>query len=379
MHSMSADLHRTPLCVDREDHSFAMISGKRHLNFTSNDYLNLATHPDVISTVILAVSEFGLGSGASPQVSGFTTAHDELEKSCAAFLKRDAALLFNSGYHANLAVMTTIANRETLIIADKYCHASLLDGMSLSRAKLIRYQHQDLDHAETLLKKYSHRKKIIVSESIFSMEGRITRADELAILASRYRTPLIMDDAHAVGVLGKNGGGVTEHYSLTQDQLPCLITPFGKALGSMGAVVSGSRELIDHLYQSARTHRYSTAIPAAICKGTSKAIALAQSQSHERAFLQLLSDHFNQTASQYHLTLASDDLTPIKSILIGNNDRVIQLQAALLEKGFFVSAIRPPTVPANTARIRISLNINHTQEQISQLLKAMKECYEKIR
>lgn len=361
---------RERIVVENRDQQYVTVNKQSLLNFASNDYLQLANHPAVKKSFATAADIYGLGSGSSPAVSGYTSVHQALEEAFADFLDRDKALLFNSGYHANLAALTTFANRNTTIVADKHIHASIIDGALLSRATLHRYAHQDFVQAESFLK---NNPSLLITESVFSMEGDITNIATLAQLANQYQSMLIVDDAHGVGVLGTKGKGACDYFGLSQQNVPCLITPFGKALGSMGAIISGSTELIDALLQSARSYRYSTAIPAAICAATLTALTLLQNESWRREQLQSLITHFNQEAAKHNLSLSSQDATPIRSILIGCNETVMQLQQYLMTKGFFVSAIRPPTVPKNTARIRVSLTCDISPESITQLLNHIAE------
>ena len=371
-------LLRSRTTITERTDKHVLVDGNLLLNFCSNDYLNLSTHPDVIAAFIQGVQAFGLGSGSSPAISGYSAAHQQLEEAAAEFLQRDRAMLFNSGYHANLGVLTTFANRHTSIIADKLCHASLIDGITLSRAKHLRYHHNDIMHAELLLKKNSCE-KLVVSESVFSMEGDIADVRSLSTLALKQQAMLIVDDAHGIGVLGQHGRGICEHLQLSSHDVPCLVSPLGKSPGSMGAIVSGSSDVIDMLLQSARTYRYSTAIPAAICTATLAALKILSSDNERREKLRALSAFFLRETSRRGLALTSFDTTPIKSILIGSNQATFALQQKLIERGLFVSCIRPPTVPVNKARIRISLNCAHTEMDILHLLDALAEAYEQLR
>ncbi len=359
---------RERIAIEDRNKQYVTINGNELINFTSNDYLHIADHPAVKKSFANAALKYGLGSGSSPLISGYTTLHQALEETMAQFLNRDKALLFNSGYHANLAIVTTFAQRKSVIVADKLCHASLIDGITLSRGKLHRYAHQDFIHAEKLLQHFRTSTKLLITESVFSMEGDITNIHELAQLAEENRAMFVVDDAHGIGILGANGNGACEHFQLSQKEVPCLITPLGKAIGSVGAVVTGSNELIEALLQSARSYRYSTALPAAICAGTITAIEVLQTESWRRSYLQELIKHFNHEAMKRNLTLSSNAETPIKSIVVGCNQTVVDLQQYLLSHGLFVSSIRPPTVPKNSARIRISLTSALDKSAITTLL-----------
>jgi 8-amino-7-oxononanoate synthase len=353
--------------VQYRNHAHIVIKNKMLINFTSSDYLGLAAHPDIKKSLAKSALRYGLGSTSSPLISGYSKAHHLLEEKWAEFLNRDKALLFNSGYHANLGVITTLCDRQCTIIADKYCHASLLDGIQLSRAHSFRFKHNDDHHAEFLLKNTKQNAhSLLISESVFSMRGDITIAESLAKLAKKYQATLLIDDAHGIGVLGKQGKGITEITQLSQTDLPCLVTPLGKAVGSMGALVSGPAELIDALVQFAKTYRYSTALPAAICQATLCAINLMEKESWRREFLQHLIRYFNMNAKARNIKLISFDETPIRCIVINDSSIALTIQNELIDYGFYVSCIRPPTVPKSL--IRISLTSSHTETQIERLL-----------
>jgi 8-amino-7-oxononanoate synthase len=347
------------------------------INFCSNDYLNLSTHPKVIKAFRQGAQQYGLGSGASPSVSGYTFAHHQLEEKLAEFLQRDKAILFNSGYHANLGVITTFANRNSTIIADKLCHASLIDGIVLSRARCKRYRHNDYSHAEKIFQLSRQRRDelLFITESVFSMQGDITNVKKLVSIANN-EAMLLVDDAHGIGVLGKKGGGICDYYQLSQSDVPCLVTPFGKALGSFGAIVSGSSDIIDALIQCARTYRYSTALPPAVCSATLASLTVLMEESWRRSKLQALITFFIKEAKLRNLPCTSFDETPIKSIITGCNKLTLKIQHKLAHRGFLVSCIRPPTVPINQSCIRISLNCMHTEEQIICLLNLLHDYFE---
>jgi 8-amino-7-oxononanoate synthase len=342
------------------------------INFTQNDYLALATHPLVKHAFKRGVDQYGLGSGASPSLAGFYAAQHELEEKMAAFLQRDRALLFNSGFNANLSVMTAIANRHTHVFADKFCHASILEGIQLSRAKLFRFRHNDVAHAKSLLQNHPE-KSVLVTESVFSMDGDISPVDQLSAMLKPFEATLIVDDAHGIGVLGKNGRGICDYYQLSQKEVPCLVVPFGKAFASMGAVVAGEKKVIESLLQFAKAYRYTTALPPAIAVATLTVLELLQKETWRREKLQALIDFFNQEATARQLPLLSTAPTPIKSIVIGDNERALHIQKVLQEKGFLTACIRPPTVPVNSARIRLSLNCLHEERDIIALLDLITE------
>lgn len=370
------NLLRKRFLIENRNGANITLQGKPVVNFCSNDYLNIADHPKIKDAFIRGIHDYGSGSGASSLVSGYFKPHYLLEEAFSEFLNREKSILFNSGYHANLGVLPVFAKRNSVVIADKLCHASLIDGIVLSRAKHARYHHNDMAHAEKLLKQYSNN-TLLVTESIFSMQGNIANIRKLADLATSFQSMLIVDDAHGIGVLGENGRGICEHFNLSQQDVPCLITPLGKSFASFGAIVSGSKAVIETLLQFARTYCYTTAMPPAISCATLETLNIINNETWRREKLKYLSDLFTKLAHERNLSLASFDQTPIKSILVGSNKIALEIQDALLKKGFFVSCIRPPTVPINTARIRISLNCNHSEENIIRLLDEL-HAYKKI-
>lgn len=371
-------LVRNRCLVENRFNGLIKIKGKWVNHFCSNDYLNIATHPKIKKAFVTGVNRYGLGSGASSLVSGYYKPHAALEEAFAEFLHRDRAVLFNSGYHANLGVLQTFANRNTVVIADKLCHASLIDGIILSRAKHYRYS----ELQTTLIEKWfntslqkKHKNFLIVTEGVFSMEGRIADIPQLAAIATKHSALLIVDDAHALGVLGQHGRGSCDYFNVTQKEVPCLITPLGKGLGSLGAIVSGSHSVIEPLLQFARTYRYTTALPPAVSVATLAALKLIQQEPWRSEHVRFLSVFFNAEAEKRGLNLSSIDPTPVKCILVGSNKKVLDIQSRLFEKGFMVSAIRPPTVPKNTARLRICLNYLHNETQIIALLDHIHSCF----
>jgi 8-amino-7-oxononanoate synthase len=370
-------LKRNLVPIDQRSSAYIYIKGKALLNFGSNDYLGIGTNRRIKKAFSEGASIYGLGSGGSPLVSGYSALHQKLEEEFSCFLNRDKALLFSSGYHANMGVITALGDPRSIVISDKLCHASLLDGIQLSRAQHIRYAHNNVSQAETILQKYSaSSRKIIVTEGVFSMEGDISPMRELVHLSKRHKAFLIVDDAHGIGVLGDKGQGVCDYYCLSQEQVPCLIAPLGKAFGSMGAVVSGSESLIESLKQFAKSYKYTTALPPAISYATLEALKIIKTETWRRDKLSFLISCFIQEAKKRSLSTSSIAETPIKSIVIGDEKDALKLHYNLLEKGFFVPCIRPPTVPRGTARLRVSLNCMHQVQHIKDLLDHMADFHE---
>lgn len=350
---------RTRYQVAERKQTQVIINRKPVINFCSNDYLSLAEHPLVKQAFADGAAVHGSGSGSSSLVSGFTRAHAKLEHAFADYFQHERALLFNSGYHANLGVVTALANRHSTIIADKYIHASLIDSIVLSRARHYRYKHNDVTHATELAHNYPP--SLFITESVFSMHGDAADIPALAALSKQHQALFIVDNAHGFGVLDKS-----------KTKIDCLITPLGKAAASFGAIVSGEHDLIEDIMQRARTYRYSTALPPAVCQASLAALKIIQTETWRREKLTNLIGVFMQQAEKYQLPLLSADATPIKSIVVGNHKKVLALQHALLASGFFVACIRPPTVPTHQTCLRISINTHHDEHQILTLLEKIK-------
>lgn len=342
------------------------IKEKTYIDFSSNDYLGLRKHPMITDALVNAVKQHGFGSGASACISGYSNAHEMLEESFAKWLGVDAVLVFNSGYLANIGVISALANRTSTVFSDKLCHASLLDGLILSGAKHVRYRHDDIQHLRQLAA--MHKPDFIVTESVFSMEGDIANLPAIVKLAKTYQSALFIDDAHGIGVLGEHGLGVIDHFELKPEDFACLILPLGKAFNAMGAIVAGSSTMISAILQLSKAYRYTTALPAALCSAIQSTLHIVQEEEWRRLQLRKNIHCFISYAREKKLCLVSEAETPIKTLIVGENHEVLVLQDSLLSKGFYVAAIRPPTVPKGTARLRISLNSLHHQEEIIALV-----------
>lgn len=343
------------------------IAGERYINFASNDYLGLIHHPSINAAMITGIEQYGVGSGASAMVTGYFYEHDSIEREFAQWLGFDHAILFNSGYCANIGVMAALLSREDTVLSDKLCHASLLDGIQLSRAKHYRYQHNNVTHLQEIAA--TVKPDMIVSESIFSMQGDIAPIASLITVAERHQAGLVIDDAHGIGVLGDDGRGISQY----KCPLLCVVIPLGKAFNAMGAIVAGNGKLIESVLQFSRSYRYTTALPPAICCALNAGLKIIQSETWRRKTLNENICFFNAEARARKLPLVSMDKTPIRVISIGNNQKMLWLQEQLLKQGIYVAAIRPPTVPKNSARLRISLNSLHTRSEITCLLDKIAE------
>lgn len=363
---IQASLFRKRLVITERDAEWVIISGKRCINFCSNDYLGLANHPAVNAAFIHGIQRYGTGSGSSALISGYFKSQQLLEENFAAFLNRDRAIFFNSGYLANLGVITSLANRKSVIISDKLCHASLLEAIQLSKAKHYRYPHQDIAQVGFLLS--SKRANFLVTEGVFSMEGDITPLSSLVDLVVSQDILTVVDDAHGIGILGKSGGGICEHWNLSQLEVPCLIAPLGKAFGCAGAIVAGRSDIIESVLQFSRSYRNTTALPPALALAVLQSLKIVQSELWRREKLEMLSQTFVRCAKKNGLKLISNDSIPIKCLAVFDNRKTQYVQQKMIDFGFFVSCIRPPSVPKGSARIRISINCCHTEMQIIQLL-----------
>ncbi|TPQ29650.1 8-amino-7-oxononanoate synthase [Methylomonas koyamae] len=363
------NLYRRRRVVDGPQAVELQVEGCRLLNFCSNDYLGLANHPDVVEAFKAGADRYGCGSGAAHLICGHSSAHHALEEELAAFTGRERALLFSTGYMANLGAISALVGRGDSVFEDRLNHASLLDGGLLAGARFQRYRHADTDELRAKLDRAQGR-ALIVSDGVFSMDGDLAPLPDLARLAEAYQAGLLVDDAHGFGVLGRNGGGVVEHFGLSAEQVPILVGTLGKAFGTFGAFVAGSAELIEYLIQKARTYVYTTALPPAVAEATRVGLRLLQTESWRREQLQALIGHFRRGAEQQGLRLM-ESATAIQPLLVGDSGRALAASRELAELGFWVGAIRPPTVPAGSARLRITFTAHHSLQQVDALLTAL--------
>ena len=340
------------------------------LNFCSNDYLGLSGHPEVVRAFADAALKHGVGSGASHLVTGHTREHEVLEEALAAFTGREKALVYSTGYMANMGVISALADQKSAVVADKLNHASLIDGCRLSGATVARYRHADADHATELLAAIAPevKSRLLVTDGIFSMDGDLAPLPDLARASKVANAWLVVDDAHALGVVGDTGRGSCEHFGLTSDDVPVLIGTFGKAFGTFGAFVAGDADLIDFLVQKSRTYIYTTALPAAVAAATFAALDVAQRDTWRR-------ERVLSHARRVHgvLGLPGTSVSPIVPVILGDEARALQASRELEERGFLVTAIRPPTVPAGTARLRVTLSATHEDAQVDALIAALAE------
>ena len=368
-----ADQLRTRRIVDGPQDASMLVDGKRVMSYASNDYLGLANHPKVVEAAMRALKRYGLGAGASHMVSGHMRAHHELEEKLGAYLGLPKALLFSSGYAANLGILTALAGRGDSIFADKLNHASLNDAALLSRANFKRYPHCDLVKLEALLadveSKKSSGRKLIVTDAVFSMDGDIAPLPELLKLAERYDALLVIDDAHGFGVLGYRGKGSLEHFNLKSERIVYMAT-LGKAAGGYGAFVAGHEDIVEWILQSARSYIFTTATPPAIAAAMQASLEVMQEDRERLKHLRTLIDFFGDSLKLKHARLPFSQ-TAIQPILIGDNTTTLAFAEALRDRHMLVPAIRPPTVPAGTSRLRVSITAAHSADDLFDLITAL--------
>jgi 8-amino-7-oxononanoate synthase len=356
--------------IDRADGMWVERNGRRLLSFCSNDYLGLAQHPALIGALKRAADEEGVGSGSAHLICGHRSAHAALEEALAEWTGRERALLFSTGYMANLGVMQALLQRDDVCVQDKLNHACLLDGAQLAGAELKRYPHADVEGAARQLAARPDAAALLATDGVFSMDGDIAPLRELAELCRREQASLMVDDAHGLGVLGMQGEGSVTDAGLSQNDVPVLMATLGKALGCSGAFVAGSADLIDGLVQSARTYIYTTAMPPALAAATLAAVRLAQSEGWRRDKLHALIARFRAGAAQLGLPLMPSP-TAIQPLLLGDAKAALGAAEALERDGLLVTAIRPPTVPQGKARLRITLSTAHEEADVDRLLDAL--------
>lgn len=366
----AAGLRRVARTVEHADGVHLRIDGRDLVSFASNDYLGLSQHPEVVRSMQAAANRWGVGSTAAHLLGGHRAPHAELEREVAAWLGYESALLFSTGYLANLGVIAGLMQRGDVCVQDKLNHACLIDGATLAGCALRRYPHNDVDAAARQLDAAGDAPTLIATDGVFSMDGDLAPLPALAALARDRGALLFVDDAHGFGVLGPDGQGSPEHCGLGARDVPLRMVTLGKALGCGGALVLGARELVDALVQFARPFVYTTAMPPALAAAASAALAVLRREPERRAHLQALVARFRAGATQLRYRLM-ESATPIQPLWIGEADAAVALSQALMQRGCYVPAIRPPTVPEGSARLRITLSAAHTEAQVDGLLEAL--------
>ena len=369
----AASLYRQRPLLDSPQGPLVRVDGRELLAFCSNDYLGLANHPQVIEAWRAGALRWGVGGGASHLVIGHSTPHHELEEALAEFTGRPRALLFSTGYMANLGAVTALLGQGDTVLEDRLNHASLLDAGLLSGARFSRYLHNDAASLANRLDKAGGN-TLVVTDGVFSMDGDLADLPALCAAAKAKGAWVMVDDAHGFGPLGATGGGIVEHFGLGADDVQVLVGTLGKAFGTAGAFVVGSEELIETLVQFARPYIYTTSQPPALACATLKSLELLRSEDWRRVHLNALIKRFREGARAIGLQLM-DSATPIQPILIGDSARAMRLSQLLRERGLLVTAIRPPTVPVGSARLRVTLSAAHSSAQLELLLEALAECW----
>ena len=364
------DLLRTRRVLEAPCGPEAVVDGRRLVSFAGNDYLGLANHPEIVDAFREGAARWGAGAGASHLVSGHQRPHEELEVALARFIGLPRALYFSTGYMANLAVIPALAGRGDTVIADRLNHASLVDAAVLSRATVRRYPHGEVAAVARALEAADGR-KVVVTDGVFSMDGDIAPLPELLALCERHDALLVVDDAHGFGVLGEQGRGVLSHFGIASPRL-IYVGTLGKAAGVAGAFVAGDADAIEWLMQTGRSYRYTTAAPAATACAVQASLCLIEAGDERRARLAEHRLRMRQTLATCRWPLMPSD-TAIQPVRVGGNSEVLALSARLQERGLWVPAIRPPTVPAGSARLRVSLSAAHGAAHIDALCAALNE------
>ncbi len=368
----AAGLYRQLRSVQGDQGPTLRLDGREVINFSSNNYLGLANHPALAAAAKSAIDRYGCGSGASRLISGNMTLHEELEAKLARFKNTEAALVFNSGFQANIGLLATLAGEGDAILSDALNHASIIDGCRLSKAKTSVYAHCDLDSLETALRQAAAaRRRLIVTETIFSMDGDEAPLGEIVELAEKYDAMVMVDEAHGTGVFGANGAGVVAKLGLAS-RVAIQMGTLGKALGGFGAYVAGSRGLCDLLINRCRSFIFTTSLPPAVMAMALAAIELVQSEPQRRAALQRNCQRLKQGLRGLGFELGESE-SPILPLIVGDAARCMVLSAALLERGVFAQGIRPPTVPVGTSRLRITSMATHSNDQIHRALNVFEE------
>ncbi len=371
MNERALGLLRTRRTLASPQSPHILIDGKPYLAFCSNDYLGLANHPQLSAALQQGAQRWGVGAGAAHLVNGHFAPHHQIEQELAAFVGKPAALLFSTGYMANLGVVQALVGNGDTVFADKLNHASLNDAMLLSRAKTKRYRHGDMTQLEQLLSQSQGGRKLVITDAVFSMDGDIAPLRELLALCERYDAWLYVDDAHGFGVLGEQGRGSLSHFGIASERIIYMAT-LGKAAGVSGAFVAAEQVVIDTLINHAHSYVYTTATPPALSVALSQSLQLIAQGDALRAHLKRLIAQLRNGLSDLPWELMPSE-TAIQPLLIGDNQQTLKLSEGLRERGIWVAAIRPPTVPQDTARLRITLSAAHSEADVCQLIGALHE------
>jgi len=366
-------MFRKTLVIQSRDGAKIVIEGRSLLLMCSNDYLGLSFHPALRAAAKAAMNRYGCGAGASRLLSGTSAVHAELEERIALFKNTEAAVVYNSGYAANTGIISAIAGPGDIILSDNLNHASIIDGCRLSRAQVAVYRHRDVNHLEDILRKApSIGRRLIVTDGVFSMDGDIAPLPEMVFLSEKYNAILMVDDAHAVGVLGEGGKGTAEHFGL-EGRVPIQMGTLGKALGSFGAYAAGSRDLINLLINRSRSFMYSTALPPSVCAASIAAIDIVEHDTLLKKRVWKNRDRLVSGLIGLGVNCGSSE-SAIIPVVIGDTEKALNAGNRLFEYGIFASAIRPPTVAEGSARMRITVTAAHRDDDIDSVLDALDRC-----
>lgn len=363
----AAGLYRSLKTIEKTDGRTVTIDGKTYLNFCSNNYLGLANHPKVIAAAKSAIDEYGAGAGASRLISGNLILHEKLERKIAEFKKREAAIIFPTGYMANLGVVSALVDEKDTVIFDRLDHASIIDTCKLSRAKLQVFPHRDMKALEKILgRSQNFNQRLIITDSVFSMDGDLAPLPDIFELAKKHKALVMIDEAHATGVLGKTGRGLEEHFNC-EGRTDIVMGTLSKAIGSLGGFVAGSSQLIDYLRNKSRPFIYTTALPA---PSAAAALAALELIENDPGLLEKLRENLKYF---YALRSTLHAPSPIIPIVLGSAERAVEISQEFFTRGILLSAIRPPTVPQGQSRLRLTVCAQHTKEDIACLASSLRE------
>ncbi|OOZ41445.1 8-amino-7-oxononanoate synthase [Solemya elarraichensis gill symbiont] len=365
-------LYRHRRIIESPQSTEIVCDGKKLLSFCSNDYLGLANDARIKQAFIRGIACWGNGAGAAHLITGHTSAHHHLEEELAEWLGRESALLFSTGYMANSGIINALMGRGDVVVEDRLNHASLIDGGLNSGAQLLRYPHVDAHTAEQQLSDHKEKHALLATDGVFSMDGDIAPLRELANASRKHDALLLVDDAHGIGTLGHQGRGSLDREALSQQDVPLLMGTLGKGFGVFGAFVAGPELLIESIIQDARSYLFTTAAPAAIAEANRAALRCVIEDQWRRDKLAVLITRFRSGAEQLGLQLMPSE-TPIQPVLVGEADKALTMSRALEEQGVLVTAIRPPTVPRNSSRLRVTLSANHEETDVDKLLVAFEK------
>ena len=364
--------YRVRKIKDSGNSQIFVYKNKKLLSFASNDYLSLSNDKRIINSAKRSLDNHGYSTSSSALISGYTKSHFKLEEEISSFLGQEKTLLFSTGYQANLGVIKSLASRGDYIISDKLNHASLIDGSIISRANFKRYEHNDYKKLEELLKKNKTNNKLIISDSLFSMDGDIPNLKKIATIVKKFESPLLIDEAHSIGVFGKEGRGIVHKNSLNKREDILITGTFGKAVGTFGAFFSGSKEYVEFVMQKARSYIYSTSLPVNAVEATRKSIKIIVKENWRREKLFSLISYYKKNIKKSGFTSLKSN-SQIQAILIGDNKDAIYVSEELLKNGIYIPAIRPPTVEEGKSRLRVSLTVNHEESDIDYLINILQK------